>query len=646
MLDVVVWKKHLANLARAQRRLPKEMLEELADKVKNRMQYHLIQKQTWEVLTDDMVGGKHFFGQVYLPRTIEEPVRCEAKYVIAERVDHAGKPKALAVTIRVWEDWSCKVAIEYNKAMVARVQSEEKQTFTTRMQTDVQTLAILMWLQLRGRFFWNKNQKSYSTSLYFDGVKQVLYVIQSDDFKAWLIAHTGLTDDKSDYKRLMSAINSAAMNPEISRGIEPGALFDRRGDVIYISNGDSEMAKISPSKDGSAIEMVPNGTDGVVFPQGMTLAPWELQEGGGMDPFDEETGCPPFSTANYQSEHGRMIARMWMLALPSCLRCYPAIVFTGKMRSGKSRTAKGVFELLGATVRLASIKKNGEDNFWVVINRGGVVCFDNVDTRNEWFGDAMQLACTDGSVENRTLFKDTETTTLRANAKIILTSNNPMFASESGLADRLQIVRLGQFDGKNGKVSDDSQLTISIAKNRDAVITWLARTVSKALADKDPVMPNVNMRHPDFANFAMRASRALGLYDKAILALKSAEFDKALLTIQNNSTINYVYEAMVARFTDPEKKNTPWVGRSSDMVAEIVAIHKDLEHSKYLTDTGVGKAINRYLEQLSAVFDIPAPRKSRSGAAEYTIRGFSDAYAKNIQLDEPKNESEDLDGIC
>ena len=627
MFDKEAFEKDMKVLARLRARTPEDDLKRIDQEVENRLQLHLLQKPEWSPLTSDVVGGKHLFGVIYRPRNMDEPYRCEANYVLAEAVSKDGKPIARYVTIRVWEDWTCKVAIDYNKAMVARVQAENRASFTTRMQTDIQTLAVVMWLQLRGRFFWNDDRQSFQTSLYFDGRKRMLYSIQSDGFKAWLLAHTGISDDKSDFKRLMSTINSAAMNPEVSHGIRPGALFDRRGDVIYISCGDSEMAKVEASADGSKITMVPNGTDNVVFTQGATLREWELKDGPGCDPFDEANGCPPFSTANYQSEHGRMIARMWFLSLPSCLRCFPAIVFTGKMRSGKSRTASAVFELLGMKPRLATIVKNGDKDFWVVINRGGVVCFDNVDTKNDWFGDAMQLACTGGSHETRTLFENDGITTHEANARIILTSNNPMFASESGLADRLQIVRLGQFDGRNGKEVGDSSISRSIESRRDEVITWLARTVSRALADKEPVATNVNMRHPDFADFAMRASRALNLYEDSILALKSAEFDKALLTIQSNTKINYVYEAMVAYFTDPDRMNQPWNGKSSDMKAEIVKLHPDLENSKYLTDTGLGMAMGRYLDNLQTVFDL---RIEKGAQTRYIFNGFTEAYAKNV----------------
>lgn len=616
--------------------------------VKNRVANHLMQHEEIVELNRDSVGGQQFFGVAMEPRTPDEPAWMESVYPIGEFVDR-GQAMATIVRLRCWEDWGCKTAIEMNKAMVARVLSTGRTNFSTRMQTDVQTRSVVMWMRLRGKFFWNRDNKVAKANLYFDSVANVLRVIHSDDFQCWLHAHAQINPGKADFEFLMNTIDAAAMNSEIAHECAPGALFDRRGDRIYVSSGDSEMVRVSPAVNGApVIDVVPNGTDNVVFMQGATLKPWKVCDGEGVDPFES---VPPFSSANYQSEHGRMIARLWFLGLASCLRSYPAIVFTGKMRSGKSRTARGVFELLGAPNRLSAIRTNGEKDFWTGVNKGGVVCYDNVDTRNDWFGDAMQLACTDGSTEARTLFTDDQITTLRANAKIIMTSNNPMFASESGLADRLQIVRLEQFDGKNGKEASDSAITNAIAENRDEVMTWFVRVVSRALADTAAVERNVNMRHPDFADFAMRCARSISpeFYKGAILALKSAEFDKAMLTVQNNATTNYVFEAMSAWFSNPLKCDCEWEGTATDLMKAIVEIHPDLEHSKYLSATGVGKAMAKYYDQMAAIFAMRPPKKYGS-QTKFSFCGFSDMYAKNMGMgveaqERPVEDTPDLSDL-
>lgn len=315
-----------------------------------------------------------------------------------------------------------------------------------------------------------------------------------------------------------------------------------------------------------------------------------------------------------------MIVRLWFLGLFACLKAKPALVFTGKRRSGKTRMAEGISDLLGIENRCAAIQEKGEDDFWVSVDAGGLVTFDNVDSKNSWFGDAMQLACTKGGREKRKLYSE-ELRTFRSKAAIIMTSNNPSFATESGLSDRTQICRLGPFDAKNGKKTDDSALTRDVERRRDAALTWVARTLSRAMADGEPVAENVNMRHPDFADFAMRCARSLGCYQDGVNALKSAEFDKALFVLQNDRVANMIVDVLKAA-------GGVWSGTSTDMVAAIQAEFNFGQNEKGASPTAVGIVLNKYLEEFLVLFDGSRPDK-KAKCKRYVFTGFSQAYAVN-----------------
>ena len=145
-----------------------EKWRELVKAVENRLTNHLLQTPEPFVLSNEVVGGDQFFGVEFGPRVPGEPRRMESRYVIDQIVNRAGVLSAMVVTLRCWEDWSCKTAIEYNKSMVARILSEHKKSFSTRSQTEVQTRTVIMWMRLRGKFFWNKNNKVNLANLYFD----------------------------------------------------------------------------------------------------------------------------------------------------------------------------------------------------------------------------------------------------------------------------------------------------------------------------------------------------------------------------------------------------------------------------------------------------------------------------------------------
>ena len=513
------------------------------------------------------------------------------------------------------EDVFARSYLRYIRAYDVRV-------MTSRQYKDLEARVVVMWMQARGRFFFDSKLRDEASALYFDAAHNLgngrrggyLMQIGSDEFKNWVAAHApSKADCKRSDSKILSTIGMAALNPEVSTGVEPGNLWDRRGDVIYISNGDSEIVRVSAEK----VELVQNGTDDVVFLAGKTLRPWKLLDGPGEDPFETSK---IFAGANYESPHGRMIVRLWFLALFACLNAKPALVFTGKRRSGKTRMAEGISDLLGIENRCVAIHEKGDDDFWVSVDAGGLVTFDNVDSKNSWFGDAMQLACTKGGREKRKLYSE-KVRTFRSRAAIILTSNNPSFATESGLSDRTQICRLGPFDAKNGKKTDDAALTRDVEARRDAALTWVARTLSKALGDGDAVEDNVNMRHPDFADFAMRCARSLGCYQEGVNALKSAEFDKALFVLQNDRVANMIVDVLKAA-------GGVWSGTSTEMVAAIQTEFSFSQSEKWVSPTAVGIVLNKYLEELLVLFDGCRPDK-RARVKRYKFTGFSQAYSAN-----------------
>lgn len=604
--------------------------EELADLVKHRKEYHLTQKSEWVEMDSQVLGGHHQFGTVYSPRTDDEEMRAEAVYVLGETVDHGGKAKACVVVLRVWADWPCKLAIELNKAMVARVQAENKANFSTRMQTDVQTIVTIMWLRLRGKFFWNERLKTFSTSLYFDDEKRVLRVIRSDDFQSWLQAHTGINPSKADFEHLMKVIDAAAMNPEVSYGVVPGVLFAERDGALYVSSGDSAMVRITEN----SVDEVPNGEDGVVFAKGKTLGEWSLlSPEEGKDPFDN---TQIFGNANYVSPHGRMILRLWFLGLARCFKNYPVLLMLGRFRSGKTRCAQAFFELLGIETAMESIRENGQEDFWTSLNDGGLICYDNVDGKvAKWLTNDMQIASTGGSVTRRKKYSDTELVRFRSNSKIIMTANDPQFATDSGLSDRFQTCELGPFTDKTGKTSEDSKLTQEIVAIRDAAFTWMVYALSRALADHGDVRKNLNKRHPDYAEFAVRCARALGLEAEGIAALAYAEYNKSHLTIVTDRVTAMVYEIVRSKLKTwlatemQQRERDKGLQFTSSMLLDMIKTRYETdEFDKQLTNRVVSKVMQKHMSEFFTVFTGVPPRQI-NGKTTYTFTGFTKDYETN-----------------
>ena len=486
----------------------------------------------------------------------------------------------------------------------------------------IKSWCAAMWLLMRGSFFWHNDYRDFATCMFLDRDKSSckLMRVMSDEFFAFVGSAARLEDvdpKKGDMAKILGLVKQIAVSKEYSQGVTPSNSWDRRGQVIYISSGDTEMCRI----DATGAKMVQNGTDGVVFLRGKTLAPWKLQDGAGVDPF---AAAALFQGASFADAHGLMNVRLWVLNLFASHATKPPMLITGGAGSGKTRMAKGIKEILGMrqdgaldlSVQQIEDGDKGLDAFWATVNDGKLEVFDNFDTKIKWASDTLQTAATDGQTKRRTLYTTFGVSILRANASIILTSNNPIFSTEGngGLADRLITIPLSL----NRSTSQDVELSREIAKNRDQYLTWFVRTLSKVLADDQPVDERVNRRHPDYGVFSVKVGRAIGDEKGVVAALSSAEADKALLPLRNDAITKEILEVL-------RENEWTWSGTSGELSEKIIARQGDDADEKtkqIFSSRRVGKALNKYLRQFSIIFNTDAPRIS-SGRSVYGFHGFT-----------------------
>lgn len=475
---------------------------------------------------------------------------------------------------------------------------------------------VLQWLRARGRFFSHAELKGHAQSMFFDSDTSELMTIDSDRFQSWIALESGQNRTNRDYAYFHAAIHDEALCGEGSKAIIPECFWARRGGAIYVSNGDGEMVKITP--DGC--QVVPNGTDDVLFSVGRTLDSWMMSAvSDEVDPFEV---CRLFRDAAYVSPHGRMLVRLWLLGLMAGHKCKPPLVFAGGVGSGKTRSAVGLFELLGMVPRVSSVAENGEENFWTSLDQGGLVCFDNADTKIKWLPDAMAAASTDGTHEKRRMYSDSDLIQQRAKAWAVVTSANATFASDAGLADRLIVVRLDR------RVRDtaESALSVEIATARNGAMSWLCRVLSRVLADTAPTPQEINRRHPDWAAFAVRCGRAIGAETAAVDALRVAETDKSRFSVENDQVGTMIMQIMSSR--------DEWTGTAGEL-RDIMSSEIEGFDPKFWSPTRLGKRIERLWPHVEAIFS--ASKRLLQGKTQYYMVGvvgvngrFDTSSSKNI----------------
>ena len=118
--------------------------------------------------------------------------------------------------------------------------------------------------------------------------------------------------------------------------------------------------------------------------------------------------------------------------------------------------------------------------------------------------------------------------------------------------------------------SAEDSIDADIAAHRDHYLTWIARTLAKALQDKEPVDASMNRRHPAYGEFSVRIGRAIGDEAGVVKALGAAEANKAILPLLNDPVAKGILEVL-------KSKSWEWEGTAGELSDLIVARQGDAE---------------------------------------------------------------------
>jgi hypothetical protein len=414
---------------------------------------------------------------------------------------------------------------------------------------------VIAALHRVGRFYFHAEFRDFDSALFFNRFTKRLERVRADAFVSWISSWLCVNKADTLFKYIIAAVETESLSGERTTGILPESFWASRPGAIYISCGDGQVVKIA----ATGIETVDNGADSILFYAGKTCSPWQL-----VPPKDIFGTCAIFREAHTTAGHAPDLLRAWIYSLPTSPKCKPPLLLVGAVGAGKTALAKSISQLFGIAPAISKVEEMTESNFWPCVNDGGIYCLDNADTRTTWLADTVAAASTDGSSRRRKLYCDSETVILKPRAWLILTSSNPTFGGDSGLADRLLVCRMERRESE----SSDSSLADEITANRDAGLSHLAETLHKALADTAPTPGGLNHRHPDFAALAVRIGRAIGREAETIHALQSAEQDKSLFCLENDSiaTALIVYLNQAQSFT----------GTAAELVPKLQEIDGDL----------------------------------------------------------------------
>jgi hypothetical protein len=502
------------------------------------------------------------------------------------------------------------VTVDAIRATLWTISQEPKLTPTERNRAIAS--AVVEWLHARGRFYFHADRRDFGGVLYFDAARKLLLPVQGDAFLAWLADAIAMNRAERPFVFVQSACETEGLS-ERATGIDPATYWAATTEAYYMSNGPGHMARVT----AEGVALVDNGTDNILFPYGATLAPWKLTEPA--DPFQT---CAIFRDMSTAAPHGKELLRLWLVALPADLSCKPPVCISSLIGGGKTALVRGMFKLLGISEQINAVTKTGDGDFWATLDGGGLVCFDNVDTKIDWLPDALAAGATAGTHQKRKLYTDADRVTLRARAWVALTSASPSFAADAGLADRLLVVRLNRRTGETA----ESALFEEVARNRDGGLSWIAQVLSRALADKGDVPTGLNARHPDFARLAVRIGRAMGRGDEAVAALRAAESDKSLFNLENDWIGATLLELLQAG---------PFTGSAGVLLEALKMIDPSLDGK--VSVKRLGKRLAKLWPHLESAFHARQEKDGHTREIRYSL-GAPEGFAQFAQFETALSE--------
>jgi hypothetical protein len=456
---------------------------------------------------------------------------------------------------------------------------------------------VIAALNRVGAFYFHAELRDFESALFFNRLTKRLERVRADAFISWLADWLRVNRADTLFRYIIAAVETEALSGKTTTAILPESYWASRPGTFFISCGDGQAVKIT----AQGVSLVDNGADGVLFYAGKTCSQWQL-----VTPKDIFETCAIFREAHTSAGHAPDLLRIWIYSLPTNPKCKPPMLLVGDVGAGKTATAKAISQFYGIPPSISKVEEMTEANFWPCANDGGIYTLDNADTRTTWLADTVAAAATDGTSRRRKLYCDSETVILKPRAWLILTSSNPTFGSDSGLADRLLVVRMERRESE----SSDSGLADEITANRDAGLSHLAETLQKALADAEPTPGGLNMRHPDFGRFAVRIGRAIGREAEIVAALRQAEKDKSIFACENDA----IAAALLAFLANAGQ----FTGTAAELVPKLQEIDGDLVDK--LSAKRLGKRLVALWPHLKKQLATAKQEKDRKNFTVFTFK--------------------------
>jgi hypothetical protein len=415
----------------------------------------------------------------------------------------AGLQELISERRRIHRPW-CALAAQIFRTRQKHGEGDERREFEINLAVKE---IVVKDLCERGQFYHDGPLGYY----FLTDEKRLIALDDADKELSCLLDRYGLNAVEKTCEYVQEALHIESISRGQATRVHRLAWFDPVEYKLYLYNHANGIYRIT----AEAIELVDNGTDGVLFLCDARNEPFELVPDEDLGDLFHETVAARVNfdpDARLSVPEQQALLDLWFLSLffGSLLPTRAHLAIVGPKGSGKSYTLRAIgLILFGPRFEVQSLPDK-EDAFDAVVTSAYYAAFDNADSRVKWLPDRLAICATGGTVSKRQLYTTNTMVSFPINCFLGITSRTPHF-NRDDVADRLLLLRVHRF--AEGQYLSESALKDTVMRQRAHILTAVVRHLQEAIAALRATHGReyrTSFRMADFATFALRLADAEG----------------------------------------------------------------------------------------------------------------------------------------
>lgn len=456
---------------------------------------------------------------------------------------------------------------------------------------------VLHFLIFSGKFLYDESQRA---CYYFHADRKCVFAFDST-LRAYIEIEFGLRREQES-KETLAVLESYCIESGERIRIHQVAYFDRDEKCLYLYDRYQNIFRIS-----NAIEMIPNGTEGVYFSN--------VEQGARQiilkhdpkvtvaDVIVNRVSFEPTPALTIQQQRLLLKIYLYTVVFAEIIDTKPILAIVGEKGSGKTALFRMIGRFLVGERFGVQPPPNKEDDFWAAVC-GRFLCYlDNVDRFSKWMENALATAASGGYIVKRKLYTDFDQTGMDAKAFIGVNSRDPYFKRDD-VADRLIILHVT----RPNEFLSENQLYKTIETNIDEIWTAYINDLHKILehiqkVDFDSIV--TTHRLAGWTIMAEIINEALQICPRAELmdALESLQNERYLFALSISPLLIEGIEKLYCagprqELFDPlfDRQGIP----AGDLLKKLCEINPAIE-AEIKTPQKLGSRISRLLNEIQSI---------------------------------------------